>query len=62
LYRKQEKKMKVGDLVKHKTTGELGVIIQLMDQRGMILAQVRKMNGSEFPHPPKVLEVLSENR
>ena len=25
--------MKVGDLVKHKTTGELGVIIQLNDQR-----------------------------
>jgi len=54
--------MKVGDLVKHKTTGELGVIIQLNDQRGLVLAQVRKMNGSEFPHPPNVLEVLSENR
>ena len=54
--------MKVGDLVKHKPTGELGVIIQLNDQRGLVLAQVRKMNGSEFPPPPRVLEVLSENR
>ena len=54
--------MKIGDLVKHKTTGELGVIIHLLNGHDLILAQVRKMDGSEFPHPPNVLEVLSEKR
>lgn len=53
--------MKIGDLVKHRTSGELGIITRLLDDRGLVLVYVRKMNGTDFPHPAKILDVLSEN-
>ena len=55
--------MKIGDLVKHRTSGEIGIVTRLLDDPFslLVLVYVRKMNGTDFPHPAKILDVLSEN-
>tara|TARA_R110002020_G_scaffold49875_2_gene141588 strand:+ start:11240 stop:11410 length:171 start_codon:yes stop_codon:yes gene_type:complete len=55
--------MKVGDLVKHKTTKELGIITKVLHGKvsDVSLAYVRRFNGSSFPHPFSILEVVNES-
>jgi hypothetical protein len=57
--------VKVGDLVKHKTTGEMGVIVEIECRpvkggKDLILAIVHKTNGRSFPHPFNVLDLINE--
>lgn len=59
--------MKIGDLVKHKTTGDVGVIIKIETRpvrggKDLLLAHVHKTDGSIFPHPFGILEILNEVR
>ena len=56
--------MEVGDLVKHKNTTDLGIVIQVLHGKAtdIPLAYVRRFDGSFFPYPFSTLEVMSENR
>ncbi len=56
--------MKVGDLVKHKTTKDLGIVVKVLHGKvtDVSLAYVRRSDGTRFPHPFEILELLSERR